>query len=348
VDAIHVGTAIISTFLNNAYCPKKLLTDKGSVFTSAMIGELGRVMQTRIDNATVGHHQTIGLLERSHAGLKKAMKINESASGNDWRAHLPFAVFNHNTRYNGDTGYSPAALWHGREPVRAYAYRFSLPPELPPRKGKTAQQFFENVTTMYKRHQVQMFANYQKYKAYYDRQAEAEPLEEGDICLLLSPRHDTQHRHFYKMEAKWNPFYMIEMRITNQNYIVRYMTTAYTQCVHRMRLRKIKPTGPVMDIARPPQTEFVKDPRVPEEHLEPQLMDREGAALRRAAPPQQPKESEPQVEDSDGEDDDWMLQTSYLLNEPTKEELKNADPPRIPETDEMRRQDERVTVRPII
>ena len=63
------------------------------------------------------------------------------------------------------------------------------------------------------------------------------------------------------------------MRLTNSHYIVRKSNTKFTQCVHRIRLRPIKPNYDVQDLKSIDPAEFVQDPTIDETQQEPMLFD---------------------------------------------------------------------------
>ena len=53
----------------------------------------------KIEQATVKHAQTIGMVERFHQKLKQILKINISDSA-QWHKHVNMAVMAHNTTYH--------------------------------------------------------------------------------------------------------------------------------------------------------------------------------------------------------------------------------------------------------
>ena len=63
-DTPSVINALLSVFATHPYVPTHILTDKGSVFIGI-----------EISHATIKHAQTIGMVERSHAKLKKILKM---------------------------------------------------------------------------------------------------------------------------------------------------------------------------------------------------------------------------------------------------------------------------------
>ena len=76
-----------------------------------------------------------------------------------------------------------------------------------------------------------------------------------------------------KSLTKWLPLYRVENVLTHSNYIIRKVGTNYTQCVHRIRLRPIKPQHQVEDIPVINPTNFTPDPST--RHVsEPSLFDK--------------------------------------------------------------------------
>ena len=76
-----------------------------------------------------------------------------------------------------------------------------------------------------------------------------------------------------KQQSRWIPLYRVEKRLTNANYIVQKINTNCTQCVHRMRLRPIKPQYEIQDLESIDPRNFEADPSIPEEEREPQFFD---------------------------------------------------------------------------
>ena len=67
--------------IKHAYLPTTLISDKGTAFMSQVINknEVTGVLGITLKHATTKHAQTIGLLERSHASIKKALEIERTS-----------------------------------------------------------------------------------------------------------------------------------------------------------------------------------------------------------------------------------------------------------------------------
>ena len=74
-DAKTMAKVLINIMTKHAYLPTTLISDKGTAFMSQVIKEVTGVLGITLKYATTKHAQTIGLLERSHASIKQALKI---------------------------------------------------------------------------------------------------------------------------------------------------------------------------------------------------------------------------------------------------------------------------------
>ena len=62
--------------------------------------EFLRTSGNNIENETVKHAQTIGMVERFHQRLKQILKINVSADSPQWDKYVNLSVMAHNTTYH--------------------------------------------------------------------------------------------------------------------------------------------------------------------------------------------------------------------------------------------------------
>ena len=115
-DAETVAKVIINTTTKHAYLPTTLISDKGTAFNSHVIKEVAGVLGITLKHATTKHAQTIGLLERSHASIKQALKIETGEQRSLWHKYVSIAVLNYNTSYHASIGFEPSRVFHGRIP----------------------------------------------------------------------------------------------------------------------------------------------------------------------------------------------------------------------------------------
>ena len=272
VTARATTDALTTIFLRHAYVPKILLTDKGSQLTSNLVKEMTTLFDIELRHATTKHAQTIGLLERTHASIKKVLKIYENRMHSDWHKYLDYAVFAHNTSRNPKTRTTPADLFHGFTPHKAIDARFDIPQKNRP-EFETTQQLQDRLRHLFSLQKQDILETYLKNKKYYDKKANAKPLALHSFCLLLNPRLDTQKQKMDKMEPKWLALYRVEKIFPRDNYLIREVQTHHTQIVHRIRLRPYMPQGTIADLPKVDPEKFIPDPRFTEEDKEPALMD---------------------------------------------------------------------------
>ena len=74
-DAKKIFKVIINILTNHAYLPTTLIWDKGSTLVSHGIEEVACVPGITLKLPKTNYVQTIGLLERSEASIKRALKI---------------------------------------------------------------------------------------------------------------------------------------------------------------------------------------------------------------------------------------------------------------------------------
>ena len=237
-----VARELVKVFFQHSYIPQTILSDLGTNFTSELMSELASLLEVKLKHASLKHPQTIGAVERSHGPLKRILKLNTEEQWKDWHKYVPLATFIHNTSYHSATN-CPSTLFHGREPIKPLDIRFS-------RKVMDAAAVNSDFVNELQDAMMQKFGEnkeklttaYLKYKKYYDQKASAKPIPEKSFCLLLNPKLLEQSTVIASQVQKWLPLYKVEKALTDSNYIIRKVNTNYTQCVHRIRLKPIKPS----------------------------------------------------------------------------------------------------------
>ena len=68
-DAKTIAKVIFNIMTKQAFLPKTIISDKGSVFMSQVTTEVAEVPGIIMQHATTKHAQTNKMLERTHASL---------------------------------------------------------------------------------------------------------------------------------------------------------------------------------------------------------------------------------------------------------------------------------------
>ena len=261
VRADTIARELTSNFFRHSYLPKTILSDLATSFVSELLHELTKLLEIQLEHARLKHPQTVGVVECSHSALKRILKLNTNEQWNDWFEYVELATFIPNTSYHSAIGCSPTVLFHGREPIKPLDLRFNN--TLIERFSPNSQFVIALQDAMNKKFSETKFKlteMYNKYRAYYDCNAEAKPLALFSYFLLLNPKLMTQSDFASNSLPIWLPLYRIEKILTISNYIIRKVGTNYTQCVHRIRLRLVTPQGRIDDLTVISFENFQGDP----------------------------------------------------------------------------------------
>ena len=210
-DATTIAIVIINIMTKHAYLPTTLISDKCTAFTSHVIKEVAGVLGITLKHATTKHAQTIGLLERSHASIKQSLKIETGERRSLWHKYISIAVLNYNISYHSSIGCEPSRVFHGRIPYNFLDLKMGI------RAQKTsspdseiAQDVLEQAEAIFQDVRKNAMQAYIKYKAYYDKKANASKLKQSDYVYILQPKADHQGRKIPFTDFRWIGPYIIE------------------------------------------------------------------------------------------------------------------------------------------
>ena len=173
---------------------------------------------------------------------------------------------NYNTSYHTSIGCEPSRVFHGRIPYNILDLKLGIRPQHQPIcTSQIAQDILEQTEMIHQDVRKNTMQAYIKYKAYYDKKANASKLTEADYVYILQPKADHQGSKIPFTEVRWVGPYIIEKALPNNNYLVRKNGTNKTQVLHRMRMRQFTPHQPPADITVKPQ-EYKADPEVSLNH----------------------------------------------------------------------------------
>ena len=135
------------------------------------------------------------------------------------------------------------------------------PQQIPPPDSQIAQDVLQQTETIFQDVRKNAMQAYLKYKAYYERKANASKLKKADYVFILQPKVDHQGIKIPFTDYRWIGPYIIERVLANNNYLVRKIGTNKTQILHRIRLRQFTPHQPLPDIPVT-QRDWQPDPEV--------------------------------------------------------------------------------------
>ena len=150
----------------HTYLPTTLISDKDTAFMSHVIKEVAGVLGIPLKHATTKHAQTIGLLERSHASIKQALKIETGERKSLWHKYVNTAVLNYNTSYHTSIGCEPSRVYHERFPYSVLNLKLRIRPQKQPiPTSQTAQEVLEQTEMIHqdvRKNAMQAYIKYEK------------------------------------------------------------------------------------------------------------------------------------------------------------------------------------------
>ena len=268
VTAKTIGRCIVDVMTRHTYLPTLILSDKGSQFRSEVVAEIMQILEIQISHASTKHAQTIGILERTHASIKTALKISTGERRSMWHKYVQIAVMNYNTSYHETLGCEPSTVFHGRIPYNVLDLKLGIRPKWKTTpKSDLADQLQKQIDEVRATTKDNIMLSYLKYKKYYDRKASAAPLKINDYCYILNPKADNQSTKFAFQDCIWTGPYVVIKVLSNNNYTIRKLGTRYTQTLHRIRIRPYVPEQRLPDVTVR-TNEYLPDPDVKVSHNE--------------------------------------------------------------------------------
>ena len=262
-DAKTIAKVLINIMTKHAYLPTTLLSDIGTTFMSHVIKEVAGVLGITLEHATIKHAQTIGLLEPSHASIKQVLKIETGERRSLWHKYVNIVVINYNTSYHTSIGCEPNRAFHGRIPYNVLDLKLGISCPFP--TSQIAQDVLEETEMIHQDVRKNAMQAYIKYKAYYDKKANASKHKKADYAYVLQPKEDHQGNKTPFAEFRWIGPYIIKKVLPNNSYLKRKIGTNKTQVLHRMRMLQFTLRQPPAEIRVKPQ-EFKPDPQVSLNH----------------------------------------------------------------------------------
>ena len=182
---------------------------------------MAAVLGITLKHATTKHAQTIGLLERSHASIKQSLKIETGERRSLWHKYISIAVLNYNNSYHSSIGCELSRVFHGRIPCNILDLKMgNRPQKIPSPDSEIAQDVLEQTETFFQNVRRNAMQAYIKYKAYYDKKANASKLKQSDFVYILQLKADHQGSEIPFADFRWIGPYIVEKVLPNKNYVV--------------------------------------------------------------------------------------------------------------------------------
>nr|AAX94824.1 retrotransposon protein, putative, Ty3-gypsy sub-class [Oryza sativa Japonica Group]ABA93187.1 retrotransposon protein, putative, Ty3-gypsy subclass [Oryza sativa Japonica Group] len=117
VHTTYSGKKLAELYLARIMClhgvPKKIVSDRGSQFTSKFWQKLQEELGTRLNFSTAYHPQTDGQTERVNQILEDILRLCALDFGGAWDKSLPYAEFSYNNSYQASLQMAPFEALYG-------------------------------------------------------------------------------------------------------------------------------------------------------------------------------------------------------------------------------------------
>jgi hypothetical protein len=119
VKTTYTGAKLAELYMSRIVClhgvPKKIVSDRGTQFTSRFWEQLHESMDTKLNFSTAYHPQTDGQTERTNQILEDMLRACALQYGASWDKSLPYAEFSYNNSFQQSLRMSPFEALYGRK-----------------------------------------------------------------------------------------------------------------------------------------------------------------------------------------------------------------------------------------
>jgi transposase InsO family protein len=118
VKTTYKGSKLAELYIARIVClhgvPKKIVSDRGTQFTSRFWEKLREAMETKLNFSSAYHPHTEGQTERVNQILEDMLKACSLKDKKSWDKCLPYAEFSYNNSYQESLKMSPFKVLYGR------------------------------------------------------------------------------------------------------------------------------------------------------------------------------------------------------------------------------------------
>jgi transposase InsO family protein len=119
VKTTYSGAKLAELYMSRIVClhgvPKKIVSDRGSQFTSKFWEKLHESMDTKLKFSSAYHPQTDGQTERTNQILEDMLRAYALKYGKSWDKSVPYAEFLYNKSYQASIEMAPFEALYGRQ-----------------------------------------------------------------------------------------------------------------------------------------------------------------------------------------------------------------------------------------
>jgi hypothetical protein len=218
VKTTYKGSKLAELYIARIVClhgvPKKIVSDRGTQFTSKFWEKLQESMDTKLNFSSAYHPQTDGQTERVNQILEDMLRACALKDNQSWDKCLPYAEFSYNNSYQESIKMTPFEFLYGRK-CRTPLFWNELGenqifgPDILREAERQVQMVRENLKLAQSRQ-----------KSYADNRRRELRFQVGDfVYLKVSPMRGLRR---FKIRGKLAPRYIGPFKILEQRGEVAY------------------------------------------------------------------------------------------------------------------------------
>jgi hypothetical protein len=119
VKTTYKGSKLVELYIARIVClhgvPKRIVSDRGTQFTSKFWEKLHESMDTKLNFSSTYHPQTDGQSERVNQILEDMLRSCALKDNQSWDKCLPYAKFSYNNSYQESIKMAPFEFLYGRK-----------------------------------------------------------------------------------------------------------------------------------------------------------------------------------------------------------------------------------------
>lgn len=194
--------------------PKKIVSDRGTQFTSRFWEKLHQSLGTKLNFSSAYHPQTDGQTERTNQILEDMLRACALEHGRSWDKSLPYAEFSYNNSYQASIEMAPYEFLYGRK-CRSPLFWSEIG------ENKVfGTDILKEAEQQVKEVRENLRVAQSRQKSYADNRRRDLSFEVGDfVYLKVSPMRGMKR---FKVKGKLAPRYIGPLKITDKRGEVAY------------------------------------------------------------------------------------------------------------------------------
>jgi hypothetical protein len=182
LDASQLAQILVTRIVKDFGTPKSIVSDRGSIFTSAFWSSLYYYMKTKHQLSTIYYPQTDGQIKRQNQVLEYYLYCYIDYYQDDWVKILPFVEFIYNNSIHASTGETPFYSLYGYHPEHTWDVEVNISGGEAP----TACQWVVRIKEVYAWLAKRLKAAAEYQAKYYNKNYTPKEYNVGNWVLLSS------------------------------------------------------------------------------------------------------------------------------------------------------------------